>query len=250
MNKFFKNRDGISLIVLIITIIVIIILAASIILSITKNNPITNANKAVVQSDFKTFESELSLYIGDEFLNTSGEFNSLLLYADSSSITYAGTKDTTKNISDIITSLTSTYSSFVEIAGGKIILTSSAPENTATWANEVLPATTTCELKDAPDNIQNYYKFGKCNFIKGSGRYFLSNITISNSDFDASQVGSINSNLKNVIIYNDQVSESSMWTADKQGYYKFIATERSSGNTTLSNSNAWEYLGNSYTITY
>ena len=47
------SKKGVSLIVLIITIIVIIILAAAIILSISKNNPITNANKAVNENDFK-----------------------------------------------------------------------------------------------------------------------------------------------------------------------------------------------------
>ena len=244
MNKFFKNRDGISLIVLIITIIIIIILAASIILSITKNNPITNANKAVVQSDFKTFESELSLYIGDEFLNTSGEFNSLLLYADSSSITYAGTKDTTKNISDIITSLTSTYSSFVEIAGGKIVLTSSAPENTATWANEILPATTTCELKDAPDSIKKAWGLVDTNtqvspYGGGTGVMTEDHRYISNGISPKATYSVSN------IVYTPQDSDASIYKL-KKGYYKLTQYFNVGGQYYWDS----EALGESFQITY
>ena len=61
------NKKGISLIVLIITIVVIIILAATIILSITKSNPIRNANRAVDQSDMKTAQEAFILWLGDRW---------------------------------------------------------------------------------------------------------------------------------------------------------------------------------------
>ena len=64
-----KNKMGISLIVLIITIIVIIILAAAIILSISKNNPITNANKAVNENDFKTAQEAVVTWLGDRWVS-------------------------------------------------------------------------------------------------------------------------------------------------------------------------------------
>ena len=56
-----KQKNGISLIVLVITIIVIIILAVAVILSIANNNPIENANKAKFQNDLKTIQEELTL---------------------------------------------------------------------------------------------------------------------------------------------------------------------------------------------
>ena len=64
-----KNRKGISLIVLIITIIVIIILAAAIILSISRNNPITNANKAVNENDLKTAQEAVVAWLGDRWVS-------------------------------------------------------------------------------------------------------------------------------------------------------------------------------------
>ena len=64
-----KNKKGISLIVLIITIIVIIILAAAIILSISKNNPITNANKAVNENDLKTAQEAVVAWLGDRWVS-------------------------------------------------------------------------------------------------------------------------------------------------------------------------------------
>lgn len=75
------NKKGISLIVLIITIIVIIILAAAIILSMTKSNPIKNANRAVNQSDMKTAQEAFTLWLGDrwsqtEFQNEVGSYYS------------------------------------------------------------------------------------------------------------------------------------------------------------------------------
>ena len=57
-NIFYKiNPCGISLIVLIITIIVIIILATAIILTLNKNNPITEANRARYESDRDSMQS-------------------------------------------------------------------------------------------------------------------------------------------------------------------------------------------------
>ena len=65
-----KEKQGISLIVLVITIIVIIILAVAVILSIANNNPISNANKAKFQSDLKSIQEELDLYNASEYTNS------------------------------------------------------------------------------------------------------------------------------------------------------------------------------------
>ncbi|MEG1705559.1 MAG: hypothetical protein RR290_03170 [Clostridia bacterium] len=59
-----KNKKGISLIVLVVTIIVIIILAGAVILSLTNNNPIEEANKAKRDHSASEATSALSLYLG------------------------------------------------------------------------------------------------------------------------------------------------------------------------------------------
>ena len=51
------KRKGISLIVLVITIIVIIILAAAIIITLNKNNPIEEANRARIESDVANMQA-------------------------------------------------------------------------------------------------------------------------------------------------------------------------------------------------
>ena len=61
-----KNKKGVSLIVLIITTIVVIILAAAVILTISKNNPVSSAKEAAFKEDIRSFQTELSLYVGKQ----------------------------------------------------------------------------------------------------------------------------------------------------------------------------------------
>ena len=68
-----KQKNGISLIVLVITIIVIIILAVAVILSIANNNPIENANKAKFQNDLKSIQEELELVKSSNYTENKGE---------------------------------------------------------------------------------------------------------------------------------------------------------------------------------
>ena len=70
-----KKKKGISLIVLIITIIVVIILAVTVILTITKNNPIESAKEARFKEDLRTFQDELSLYISKQYTNAGGHWD-------------------------------------------------------------------------------------------------------------------------------------------------------------------------------
>jgi type II secretory pathway pseudopilin PulG len=248
-NNFFKR--GISLIVLIITIVVIVILACAIILSVSKNNPVTNANKAVVQSDFKTLESELNMYISDELVSSMGDFDSLLLFADTSSVTYNGVKDTTKSITDILTTLKGTkYVDYVTIAYGKIIVGDSAPTQTKEWAEAVITPLTTCELKDAPTAIKNTYKFSEAKFSKySSTSVTISSVTIFNKDYSASDfMNNSDENLKNVIVYySGNIDGCSV----NSGYYKFISTSLNvQGNFYITDTSSWQYLGSSYKVTY
>jgi Tfp pilus assembly protein PilE len=242
-NNFFKR--GISLIVLIITIVVIVILACAIILSVSKNNPVTNANKAVVQSDFKTLESELNMYISDELVSSMGDFNSLLLSADSSSITYNGVKDTTKSITDILTTLKGTkYIDYVTIAGGKIIVGDSAPSTTKEWAEAVISPHTTCELKDASDDVKKAYGFIDSNITTClTSKYYIANKT----EYE-----------QNGIVYNDTYYEYNNNNIKlEKGYYKldtFVDANvgKSPGNAYPGIKYAWDYtyLGESYQVTY
>ena len=68
-----KKKKGISLIVLIITIIVVIILAVTVILTLTKNNPIESAKEAVFKEDVRAFQDELNMYISKEYTNLQGQ---------------------------------------------------------------------------------------------------------------------------------------------------------------------------------
>lgn len=67
-----KNKKGISLIVLIITIIVVIILAATVIFTITKNNPVNSAKEAAFKQDVRNFQEELNMYISNEYTTLQG----------------------------------------------------------------------------------------------------------------------------------------------------------------------------------
>jgi hypothetical protein len=61
-------KKGISLIVLVITIIVIIILAGSVILSLSKNNPINTATEATFKSTLESYNSELTMSISKRYV--------------------------------------------------------------------------------------------------------------------------------------------------------------------------------------
>jgi Tfp pilus assembly protein PilE len=53
-----KEKQGISLIVLVITIIVMIILAASVVITLSNSGIIGKANEAVIQMDLKNIQQE------------------------------------------------------------------------------------------------------------------------------------------------------------------------------------------------
>ncbi|MEG2236002.1 MAG: hypothetical protein RR144_06195 [Clostridia bacterium] len=69
------KKRGISLIVLVVTIIVIIILAGAVILSLTNNNPIEEANEATFKSNIEAYNSEITLYVAKQYTSTIGTFS-------------------------------------------------------------------------------------------------------------------------------------------------------------------------------
>ena len=68
MKEKLKTKQGISLIVLVITIIVIIILAVAVILTLSNNNPIENAHRAVGDNNEAALKEEATLLYADWYL--------------------------------------------------------------------------------------------------------------------------------------------------------------------------------------
>ena len=100
---------------------------------------------------------------------------------------------------------------------------------------------TEVELKDADEAAKAKYKFGEGIF----GNYNNYTVSIGSVSYNGIVYNTVTQaeNIKNVIIYysGDQSNLS-----DKKGYYKFVATQNNNGNMLLNNTDAWEYLGESY----
>jgi hypothetical protein len=116
MNK--KQKNGISLIVLVITIIVIIILAGSVILSLSANNPIVQASEAKFKTNANEYNSELTLAIAKNYsLGITSTF-------DPSSINlraWNGVEAVTGTIKELITSISAADGPKYEIQAGKLV---------------------------------------------------------------------------------------------------------------------------------
>ena len=136
-----KKNEGINLIVLVITIVVIIIIAGAVILNISNNNPITEARKARFLSDIDTFKSELSMYKLSKQENQMGNYDGTKLYADKISVTDDGVKSTSRNITNVITSMKNTkYIDKFEVKGGELVYIGASKEET-NWCSGIIEAT-------------------------------------------------------------------------------------------------------------
>ena len=107
-----KKQKGVSLIVLVITIIIIIILAGAVILNLSNNNPIDNANKAKIMQDMDTFKSDLALSISDKFLEENGNL----------SMTDINASTDTELIALIPSIVGTEYVDYLAVKEGKIVL--------------------------------------------------------------------------------------------------------------------------------
>ncbi len=74
LKKNKKDKKGIPLIVLIISIIVIIILVSTIILTVTKDNSISNANEATFKQNMLTIQDEYAMYLSKKYKENPTEF--------------------------------------------------------------------------------------------------------------------------------------------------------------------------------
>jgi hypothetical protein len=135
-------KKGISLIVLVITIIVIIILAGSVILSLSSNNPISQAEKAKYLSDVRTFQTELDLYKTKKFADLLGAYDPALLDANATSLKYNGVQDGVKTIYDLIPTLVSNveYAGQFEIIDGNLVYIGS-DQDKKDWAVAITVST-------------------------------------------------------------------------------------------------------------
>ena len=131
-NNFTKltHKRGISLIVLIVTIIVIIILAVAVILTISKNNPVSSAKEATFKEDMTSIQDELSMYLSKKYTDnpTSFEKSSVNLSGDS-----------------MVTELPSTkkYKDKVSVIKGKLVWAGEIGNNTEyKWFSEVTDGAT------------------------------------------------------------------------------------------------------------
>ena len=119
-----KEKQGISLIVLVITIIVIIILAVAVILSIANNNPISNANKAKFQNDLKSIQEEINLYDASQYAKNQGNYSALSTGGD--------------DMKSKLSSVSDSYKDKVFVVEGKLYLNSDkASQDEKNWADEL-----------------------------------------------------------------------------------------------------------------
>jgi len=132
-----KKIKGISLIVLVITIIVIIILAGAVLLSLSANNPISQASKATFSSDIEGFQTELNLYVTKQYSENLGKYDPTLLQADESSVIYDGEVIVGITINDLIPSLVASgkYAGQFVVIYGKLVFQGTDVSN-KDWATE------------------------------------------------------------------------------------------------------------------
>jgi flagellar basal body-associated protein FliL len=120
-----KNK-GVSLIVLVITIIVIIILAGAVILSLSNNNPITQATEARFKTSIETYNSQLTLYVASQYATNLGNFDPNTLNAFSPS-----------EVQAILTSVTTEDAKKIRIIQGKLSYIGSN-QNEINWSKDLV----------------------------------------------------------------------------------------------------------------
>ena len=139
------HKRGISLIVLIITIIVIIILASAVILTISKNNPVSSAKEATFKEDVTSIQDELSMYLSKKYADDPLSF-------DKSSVNLSG--------DSMVTELPSTkkYKDKVSVIKGKLVWAGETENNTEyKWFSEVTDGATkkSEEWKDTMADVRD-----------------------------------------------------------------------------------------------
>lgn len=112
---------------LVITIVVIIILAGAVILSLSQNNPINQAREARFKTDMEAFNSELLLWLANEYGKSLGSIDLSKIDANKTTGTYNNLK-----IQEIITTMSDNYADKFEIQSGKLVYVGN-DNNEKTW---------------------------------------------------------------------------------------------------------------------
>lgn len=132
-----NNKNGITLIALVITIVVMLIIAGVAISMLNNDGILAKAKKAAFLNDLKNFQTELRLYESNQFAENMGSYDASKLQANETSVTYNGVVDNTKTIFDIIPSLknnTKYYGKFIVIDGKLVFQGPDTSEQK--WAEE------------------------------------------------------------------------------------------------------------------
>lgn len=109
------NKQGISIIVLVVTIIVMIILATAVIITLTNNGIIGKTNEAKFKSDMKSAQEELNIYTASKILETK----SSNVYYTKEDIN-SGTGEGKLDIKTIITNIKNEYENKLIVINGEL----------------------------------------------------------------------------------------------------------------------------------
>ena len=147
-----REKKGISLIVLVITIAVTIVLSASIILTLTNNNPIENAKKVAFETDMSALKEDLNTYVHKKIAENQGVYEVEELYADENSLVEDGVEQTGQNIKLVLPSINDKYLNKIKIIGGRLNYDDYSNMKEYSWAVEVFDGITADYDKAESDN--------------------------------------------------------------------------------------------------
>lgn len=123
-----NNKQGISLIVLVITIIIMIILAAVVVITLKEAGIIGIAETGTFKQNLANWKTELEVYVGNETVENKGRYNRELLNATMKKGVYGEDKifdengDGTSNLLDVLESIKDTkWENALYVKEGKIV---------------------------------------------------------------------------------------------------------------------------------
>ena len=133
----YKNKKGISLIVLVVTIVVIIILVATVLYNITDGKIFGVANESVFKNDLRVIEEEFEMFVQTKAAQSVGKFEIESLNAADNGLTYnTKTNEKEKDIYDVIPTAKKGYYSEFEIIKGELYYKGDV-EQKLIWAKEL-----------------------------------------------------------------------------------------------------------------
>jgi hypothetical protein len=196
-------KKGISLIVLVITIIVIIILAGSVILSLSKNNPILSAEEATFKMTLDSYNSQLTLAISNKYV-TDVTFNPDIFNAN----TWDGSGNVSGTVKECIPSITSDDGANYVVSQGKLFYIGT-DINKKKWTQE-LGITDGLVLYLDANNINSYPGSGTIwNDMSGNNN---NGVLVNNPIYNSGNGGSIM--FDGIDDYVSVPNTSSLWSSN------------------------------------